>query len=1068
MKKTWKKGLVGIMATTLLVGGLIIPSQAAGNDPFIDGFVDVAMENRPRTRWWVPGSHMTKAEIEAEIKSMVNAGFGGAEIVPVATGGEGGDSIDWGSEQWNEMIKHMLEVAGEYDFTIDFTMTPAWPLALPTIKDVNDPSQGAQMELDRAYQDGITKDNPFNGQLPMSDEALEDVSLVNGKIELAAVTIAKYVDKENKVLDFDSCISLDINNVITNEDGTYTTSWTPEDDGEYVLFSWWQHPSGNQKYGNNQVDHYSKAGSQMIIDYWENNLIPYYGDGFKNVKSLFIDSLEFETHLDWTYGLLTGFEEKNNYDVAAYLPAIYDQDAIGNYMGEPEPDFSFNKNNEALQNDFKDYLTDLYIENHLKPLQEFCQKYGLELRYQTSYGKTLETARTAMYVDIPETETLYGDDYLDFYRLQSGAVHLTDKELYSIESAAEWTEQWNEKDPETGEYKTRGNGEKDCGNYQQTFQSQAWHVQRAFAGGVNQVVFHGYAYNGQYDGPGSVNGYVEGVQWPGFDGFEASTWSNSWGERQPNWTDARSYTDFIARNQYLLRQGEAKVDLAIYDHSYYENIDFVGCQKIYEDNGLLEQNGYTYDFVSPASLDLENATVTNGRLDYDGPAYQALILNYQEDLPEKTAKRFLEYAKNGLPIIIVGDLPSQNAFYQESDINPIISELMQQTNVRQVASVDQVYQVLQELQITPAAAYSQQTKLLNVHRQDEDKDIYYFYNYGDVDTYREDPSIADINTIVTLKGSGIPYQFNTWTGKITPIAKYSSDGNTVTVDLSLSGNDSTIIVLMDEPLKDVATATSSDIKVAYNENDQLIAIGSNQEANVVLSDGKQVAISLPQAQDSFVIDNWDLTIESWLPGDNPTSTKKEYLEFADLKQLVPWNQLDGCQDVSGIGTYKATFEVDQGWQEGSGAYLDLGTITDTYELLINGQTIPVNQIDTLVDIGPYLNSGTNTIEVKVASTLLNAVLAVNQDDDRDGDEYGILNDVTVIPYNYTLVNQEITNDETNEVIDDSQSQVDDQTSDQVTKQQTKKVATGDETMFTAALLVLVASGIIIYQLKKRY
>src|SRR5699024_7484208 len=102
------------------------------------------------------------------------------------------------------------------------------------------------------------------------------------------------------------------------------------------------------------------------------------------------------------------------------------------YMGDPEPDFTFNKNSEQLQNDFKDYLTDLYIENHIKPLQEFCSKHGVKLRYQTSYGKNLETARTAMYVDVPETETLYGDDYLDFYRLQSGAVHATDKQIYSI------------------------------------------------------------------------------------------------------------------------------------------------------------------------------------------------------------------------------------------------------------------------------------------------------------------------------------------------------------------------------------------------------------------------------------------------------------------------------------------------------------------------------------------------------------------------------------------------------------------------------------------------------------
>lgn len=59
------------------------------------------------------------------------------------------------------------------------------------------------------------------------------------------------------------------------------------------------------------------------------------------------------------------------------------------------------------------------------------------MRYQTAYGKILELAQTAFYVTIPETETLYGGDILDFYRLQSGAVHLSGKKTNSIEASAE-------------------------------------------------------------------------------------------------------------------------------------------------------------------------------------------------------------------------------------------------------------------------------------------------------------------------------------------------------------------------------------------------------------------------------------------------------------------------------------------------------------------------------------------------------------------------------------------------------------------------------------------------------
>ena len=43
-------------------------------------FKNPSADNRPLTRWWVPGSRMTKDEIRAEIESMAAAGFGGAAV----------------------------------------------------------------------------------------------------------------------------------------------------------------------------------------------------------------------------------------------------------------------------------------------------------------------------------------------------------------------------------------------------------------------------------------------------------------------------------------------------------------------------------------------------------------------------------------------------------------------------------------------------------------------------------------------------------------------------------------------------------------------------------------------------------------------------------------------------------------------------------------------------------------------------------------------------------------------------------------------------------------------------
>lgn len=215
------------------------------------------------------------------------------------------------------------------------------------------------------------------------------------------------------------------------------------------MYAWYQHPAGNTKYGNIQLDHFSRAAADALTGYWDENLIPYYGDAWGSVRSLFIDSLEFETQTDWTYGIQDAFQARFGYDVTPYLPAIYDEGgnwedgnwgATGNYMGEPVPEFAFDKNSSQVLNDWRELLTELYEANHVQPIAEWAARNGVTLRYQTAYGKDMEVAQTALYPDIPETESLYGNDHMNFYRLQAGAVHSMGRAIYSMETAAECTE----------------------------------------------------------------------------------------------------------------------------------------------------------------------------------------------------------------------------------------------------------------------------------------------------------------------------------------------------------------------------------------------------------------------------------------------------------------------------------------------------------------------------------------------------------------------------------------------------------------------------------------------------
>lgn len=61
-------------------------SQAAIDSNFSKNFSEPTTDNRPLTRWWIPGANITKNEIRKEIQSMAAAGFGGADSCSCSDG----------------------------------------------------------------------------------------------------------------------------------------------------------------------------------------------------------------------------------------------------------------------------------------------------------------------------------------------------------------------------------------------------------------------------------------------------------------------------------------------------------------------------------------------------------------------------------------------------------------------------------------------------------------------------------------------------------------------------------------------------------------------------------------------------------------------------------------------------------------------------------------------------------------------------------------------------------------------------------------------------------------------
>ena len=246
------------------------------------------------------------------------AGFLGAEIAagsacnPTTQINEKG----WGHERWGQQIKNILQIAKEQNFDIDLMVIPSGKLMINTISDVDDPTQGVRLELDGESVTGITKSNPYCGPVPVSEEAVRDATAGKGTCVLYAVTVAKFVDKEKSILSLESAKELDLGTDVikTGEDSlSYRVTFAPEDDGEYVLFAWWQHPSGENLCGIPQFDFLGKYGTKRFFNITKRSFYP--NSERCGSRSHPISMIRWNGRPTWTLSSASGICSSRNSDL---------------------------------------------------------------------------------------------------------------------------------------------------------------------------------------------------------------------------------------------------------------------------------------------------------------------------------------------------------------------------------------------------------------------------------------------------------------------------------------------------------------------------------------------------------------------------------------------------------------------------------------------------------------------------------------------------------------------------------------------------------------------------------
>ena len=1062
MKK--KQILSILLAMTMSMSGAVTVLAADAQDDFAakttEAFKTTDSEYWPETRWWMAEGSHTDETLKESIDELYNNGVGAVEFVTLNVASltedqELNDRYAWGSDEWIHDSSLIIDYCTQKGMGVSFTSGTHWGTA--NLVNITPDDESAAQELGYTTV-SVKQGETFNGNLPKAEltEYASQIRLVKAlAVKVADDSIAEQKLVADSAIDITDQVNGSLEKV-TAADNEWSLDFSAGD-GDYTIFCFWQY--GTSEFSqpaigegrSYTINYFSDAGSDAWLDYWDTNVVP---DSLKELiqengdVSLYMDSLELQTAgtnttgYFWSEEFLDEFEKRAGYDLTPYIPIVITSSTQSFVAGTMQYRYTYEGQEELCSKIRKDILqvsTELYTEKCLKKLKDWANSFGMTVRAEVSYGQKLEISEPATEVDYIETESFEFGNEIDSYRLLSGAAHLLNKTL-SSETGATFS-----------------------GNYKYTNSTWRNVFYTQFVSGIQRTVMHGYA--SKYGPEGTV-------KWPGFEGMSNSI-SLRYSDRQPASEDFfdvdEDGTEYglsahLAKIQDAMRKGSVLMDLAILRSDYnVENIS--GMSKSFATNSLhkgegiywqdmtLQQSGYTYDYFSPLLLNEEGVTWKDGLLyGVDGnAAYQAVVV-YQDDFPYEAADTLLSMAEAGVPIIFVDTQTvehvrpsSQGAFmapslpegafddeedseYKESEgwrtnesaaiystfndatdeeLKEVIDKIRSYDNVVSVTDISDTYDVLQSLGVQPRAAYAEQNEqLLTALRQDGDTKYLLVYNYqfSDVNeesVYYEDHEKENCKNEISVEGIAKPYVVDTWSGQTKEAAKYRyEDGRTI-LDIDLAPGD-VILFALD---------------------------GSIEESEAVDTDNSETV------KDTQALGNWDLTVESWTPGEEQWryeyvyenedgekihsaeeldeegytylyttgeydyATNKEEINVGTLEELVPWKDMEAVGDqVSGVGTYTTSFTLDE-LSENEKVYFNAESFGGgTARVLVNGKNVYVNMNNGKADITDAVVSGENTIEVRVTTTLTNVLNSTEWFGENPADtvSYGMIGDTNIV------------------------------------------------------------------------
>ncbi len=691
-----------------------------------EAFLDPPAEARPKVYWWCLNGNIDTLTARTELEAMKEMGITGFDLYEIGANHQDNLLIPAGpafmSDEFLQTMKFAVDKAGELGLSVGISLSSSWNAGGSWVK----PEHAGKSLYHTRVE--ITGD-ASRQQLKLPFPEISFPHLIGG---IGKSLIAFREDGKPEYYEDIAILAIPARSGDEKLDTTKIINVTSFFDPKTEVLTWGA-PEGKwdiYRYvcanSGQQVVIPSPNSAGLVIDHFDANAVEEHlmffvdrlqlvlGDLSKTaLKNFYLASYEARG-LVWTPTLPETFKAMHGYEINKYLPAffnpeIFDDEAVA-----------------KMQYDFKQTLSELMINNLYKKSQEICNQYGLKINSEAGgpgfplYNGPADPLKAQGTIDIPRGEfwinhsRFYQDDKdsIDVLRIvkeTAAASHIYEKGIVEMEAFTSFMH-WQEG---PGDMKPFGD--------------------RAFAEGMNRVVFHGFSHN------------ISGSGYPGFVYYAGTHFNN----KRVWWPKARPFVDYNARISALFQQMDFKADVVWY---YGDKVPNAARPK---NTHFKVGDGYDYEVINTDVL-LNRLSVKNGKLALtNGAEFSLLVLEREDFVNPNVQKKVDELVARGGKVIY---------------------------------SDESALEELQKMGVKPDIVYGDMEKELidYIHFAKGDVDLYFIRN-----TQQEEWFSDNISFRVNAK---LPELWNPVTGEIAPISIFEQKEDHITLPLSLPPYGSSLIL----------------------------------------------------------------------------------------------------------------------------------------------------------------------------------------------------------------------------------------------------------------------------------